>query len=87
MPVRRLGFDLLVGGFPARCGWRVIARNPALNPMNGFAIPELSDVTLGNLAETGQLGDRKPNLFKGYLGRCRNFAIEQLAMFFQVLED
>jgi hypothetical protein len=86
MPARRFGVELL-GRFPARRSRRVIAGNPALNPSDRFSVPVFGDLALRDFSLAGEFVNGQANLFKRYLGRCRNFGIEQLAVFFQVLED
>ena len=73
--------------FPARCRWRVIPRNSALDAYDGLAIPVFCDAALRNLSEAGEFFDGAVNLFDGKFGRSRDFAIEQLSMLFQMLEN
>jgi hypothetical protein len=78
----RSRLEALLGRLPARCWRRVVARYPALNAFNGFAISEFGNAALRDFSTTEEFSDRKANLIKRYLGRCRNFAIEQLPVFF-----
>ena len=77
----------LLGRFAPGGGGRAIAGNAALDAGNGFAVTILGDRTLRDLALAGKLGDRLVNLFERDFDRRRNFAVEQLAVFFEVLED
>ena len=79
--------DALLGRFaPGGCGGAV-AGDAALDSGDRLAVAILGDRALRNLALAGQLGDRLVDRFKRDLGRRRDFAVEQLTVFFEVLED
>lgn len=69
-----------------RSGW-VVTGDTALYAFERLAIAKLGNGATGYFALTGQLVNGEADLFNGKLGRCRNLCIEQLAMFFQMLED
>ncbi len=73
--------------FSARRGGWVVTGDTALHAFDRLAITKLGNSAAGYFALTGQLVDGEADLFNGKLGRCRDLCIEQLAMFFQVLED
>ncbi len=76
-----------MGRLAAGRGRRVVPGNAALHAFDGLAVLIAGDGALRNFAEAGQLLDRQADLLDRQLRRCRNFAVEQLAVFFEMLED
>lgn len=76
-----------VGRFSPRSRRRVIAGNPALQAFDRLPIAEARDGAERDLSETGKLVNRLANLFERNLCRGRDFAVEQLTVFLEMLEN
>ncbi len=77
----------LVRRLPAWCRGRIIPGDTALHPFDRLAVTVFCNRTPGNFPLAGEFVNRQTDLFDRKLGRSRNLAVEQLAVFLKVLED
>lgn len=71
----------------SRCGGRVVAGDTALYAFDRLAVFIAGDGALRDFSTAGQVVDREADLLDRELGRCGDFAVEQLAVFLEMLED